>query len=150
VTATALDGALVLVADDVEANVELLRDQLAAHGCRVIHAVDGPSALAMCAEQRPDLCILDISMPGGDLGVDARETGFEVCRRLKRDPRTARIPVIFVSALNDAADRLKAIEAGGDDFLLKPHNRHVLGARPEPPQAEGRDRRARGEPEAAP
>ena len=124
-----LDGALVLVADDVEANVELLRDQLAAHGCRVIHAADGPSALAMCAEQHPDVCILDISMPAGDLGVEARETGFEVCRRLKRDPRTARIPVIFVSALNDAADRLKAIEAGGDDFLLKPHNRHVLGAR---------------------
>ena len=128
-TAAAPDGALVLVADDVEANVELLRDQLAAHGCRVIHAADGPSALAMCAERRPDLCILDISMPAGELGVDARETGFEVCRRLKRDPRTARIPVIFVSALNEATDRLKAIEAGGDDFLLKPHNRHVLGAR---------------------
>ncbi len=125
----ARDDALVLVADDVEANVELLRDQLSAHGCRVIHAPDGPRALAMCAELGPDLCILDISMPAGDLGVDPRETGFEVCRRLKRDPRTARIPVIFVSALNDAADRLKAIEAGGDDFLLKPHNRHVLGAR---------------------
>jgi signal transduction histidine kinase len=120
---------LVLVADDVEANVELLRDQLASLGCRVIHSVDGPSTLARCAEDHPDLCILDISMPPGDLGVDARETGFEVCRRLKRDPRTARIPVIFVSALNDASDRLKAIEAGGDDFLLKPHNRHVLGAR---------------------
>ena len=122
-------GALVLVADDVEANIELLRDQLAALGCRVIHSVDGPSTLARCAQDHPDVCILDISMPPGDLGVEARETGFEVCRRLKRDPRTARIPVIFVSALNDAADRLKAIEAGGDDFLLKPHNRHVLGAR---------------------
>ena len=120
---------LVLVADDVDANVELLRDQLASLGCRVIHSVDGPSTLARCAEEHPDLCILDISMPPGDLGVEARETGFEVCRRLKRDPRTARIPVIFVSALNDASDRLKAIEAGGDDFLLKPHNRHVLGAR---------------------
>ena len=121
--------ALVLVADDVEANIELLRDQLASLGCRVIHSADGPSTLAACMAERPDLCILDISMPAGDLGVEARETGFEVCRRLKRDPRTARIPVIFVSALNDASDRLKAIEAGGDDFLLKPHNRHVLGAR---------------------
>ncbi len=120
---------VVLVADDVEANIELLRDQLASLGCRVIHAVDGPSTLARCAEEHPDLCILDVSMPPGDLGVEARETGFEVCRRLKRDPRTARIPVIFVSALNDARDRLKAIEVGGDDFLLKPHNRHVLGAR---------------------
>ncbi len=128
-TSTVGSQTLVLVADDVEANVELLRDQLASLGCRVIHSVDGPSTLARCAEEHPDLCILDISMPPGDLGVDARETGFEVCRRLKRDPRTARIPVIFVSALNDASDRLKAIEAGGDDFLLKPHNRHVLGAR---------------------
>ena len=128
-TSTVGSQTLVLVADDVEANVELLRDQLASLGCRVIHSVDGPSTLARCAEEHPDLCILDISMPPGDLGVDARETGFEVCRRLKRDPRTARIPVIFVSALNDASDRLKAIEAGVDDFLLKPHNRHVLGAR---------------------
>lgn len=122
-------AALVLVADDVEANIELLRDQLASLGCRVIHATDGPSTLVRCTEERPDLCILDVSMPPGDLGVEPRDTGFEVCRRLKRDPRTARIPVIFVSALNDASDRLKAIEAGGDDFLLKPHNRHVLGAR---------------------
>lgn len=121
--------ALVLVADDVEANVELLRDQLAALDCRVIHAVDGPSTLAICTAERPDLCILDVAMPAGDLGVEARETGLEVCRRLKRDPRTARIPVIFVSALNDPAERLRAIEAGGDDFLLKPHNRHMLGAR---------------------
>lgn len=120
---------VVLVADDVEANIELLRDQLAMLGCEVIEAHDGPSTLAQCAARNPDIVILDVSMPAGNLGVDARETGFEVCRRLKRDPHTARIPVIFVSALNDAADRLKAIEAGGDDFLLKPHNRHVLGAR---------------------
>jgi signal transduction histidine kinase len=119
----------ILVADDVEANVELLRDQLAGSGCRIIHATDGPSALARCTAERPDLCILDVSMPPGDLGVPAKETGFEVCRRMKRDPRTAGIPVIFVSALNDPADRLKAIESGGDDFLIKPHNRHVLGAR---------------------
>ena len=122
-------GPVILVADDVEANVELLRDQLAALECRVIHATDGPSVLARCRAEGPDLCILDVSMPAGDLGVSPRETGFEVCRQLKRDPRTARIPVIFVTALNDPADRLKAIEAGGDDFLVKPHNRLVLGAR---------------------
>jgi signal transduction histidine kinase len=123
------DAPLILVADDVPANVELLFDQLHVLGFRAIAAVDGPGALAACFEHRPDLCILDVSMPAGDLGCDDRSTGFEVCRRVKRDPRTARIPVIFVTALNDTTDRVKAIEAGGDDFLTKPHNRLVLGAR---------------------
>jgi signal transduction histidine kinase len=120
---------LILVADDVEANVELLHDQLATLGYRVVSALDGPSAVETCFASRPDLCILDVAMPAGSLGVDHRSTGFEVCRRIKRDPRTARIPVIFVTALNDATDRVKAIEAGGDDFLTKPHNRQILSAR---------------------
>ena len=123
------DAPVILVADDVPANVELLFDQLHVLGFRAIAAYDGPSALTTCIEQMPDLCILDVSMPAGDLGVDDRSTGFEVCRRMKRDSRTARIPVIFVTALNDTTDRVKAIEAGGDDFLTKPHNRLVLGAR---------------------
>jgi two-component system sensor histidine kinase/response regulator len=129
----ALDSApyapLILVADDVPANVELLNDQLATLGYRVAEAVDGPTALEACFARNPDLCILDVSMPAGNLGCDDRSTGFEVCRRLKRDPRTARIPVIFVTALNDTTDRVKAIEAGGDDFLTKPHNRQILSAR---------------------
>jgi signal transduction histidine kinase len=120
---------VILVADDISANVELLLDQLNSLGYDTITAVDGPSAVAAAFEQHPDLCILDVSMPAGDLGVDDRSTGFEVCRRIKRDPRTARIPVIFVTALNDTSDRVRGIEAGGDDFLTKPHNRLVLGAR---------------------
>jgi signal transduction histidine kinase len=123
------DAPLILVADDVPANVELLFDQLHVLGFRAVAAYDGPSALRVCADRHPDLCILDVSMPAGDLGVDDRSAGFEVCRRIKRDSRTARIPVIFVTALNDTTDRVKAIEAGGDDFLTKPHNRLVLGAR---------------------
>ena len=123
------DAPLILIADDVPANVELLIDQLHTLGYRTVSAQDGPSALAGCFEHRPELVILDVSMPAGDLGVDDRSTGFEVCRRIKRDARTARIPVIFVTALNDTTDRVKAIEAGGDDFLTKPHNRLVLGAR---------------------
>src|SRR5512132_3801016 len=120
---------VILVADDIPANVELLLDQLNSLGYDTITAVDGPSAVAAAFEKHPDLCILDVSMPAGDLGVDDRSTGFEVCRRIKRDSRTARIPVIFVTALNDTTDRVKAIEAGGDDFLTKPHNRLVFGAR---------------------
>ena len=128
-TALPPNAPLILVADDVSANVELLFDQLHVLGFRAIASWDGPSALSACFEHRPDLCILDVSMPAGDLGVDDRSTGFEVCRRIKRDPRTKSIPVIFVTALNDTTDRIKAIEAGGDDFLTKPHNRLVLGAR---------------------
>jgi signal transduction histidine kinase len=129
VTAPETSTPLILVADDVEANVELLFDQLATLGYRVVTATDGPSALEACSTQHPDLCILDVSMPAGTLAVDDRSTGFEVCRRIKRDPRTARIPVIFITALNDTTDRVKAIEAGGDDFLTKPHNRQILSAR---------------------
>jgi signal transduction histidine kinase len=120
---------LILVADDVPANVELLHDQLALLGYRVVSAYDGPSAVETCFSSLPDLCILDVAMPAGNLGGSDRTTGFEVCRRIKRDPRTSRIPVIFVTALNDATDRVKAIEAGGDDFLTKPHNRQILSAR---------------------
>src|SRR5258705_8464172 len=120
---------VILVADDIPANVELLLDQLHSLGYQTTTAVDGPSAVAAAFEKHPDLCILDVSMPAGDLGVDDRSTGFEVCRRIKRDPRTSRIPVIFVTALNDTSDRVRGIEAGGDDFLTKPHNRLVLGAR---------------------
>ena len=97
------------MADDVPANVELLHDQLAALGYSVVSACDGPSALEMVFTHSPDLCILDVSMPAGPLGVDDRATGFEVCRRIKRDPRSARIPVIFVTALNDTTDRVKEI-----------------------------------------
>jgi two-component system, sensor histidine kinase and response regulator len=128
-TAAEPQAPLILVADDVPANVELLFDQLDTLGFRTVAAYDGPSAVEAAFAHKPDLCILDVSMPAGELGVDDRSTGFEVCRRIKRDPRTARIPVIFVTALNDTTDRVKAIEAGGDDFLTKPHNRLVLGAR---------------------
>src|SRR5256885_3412901 len=90
------DAPLILVADDVPANVELLFDQLHVLGFRALAAYDGPTALSMTFERMPDLCILDVSVPAGDLGCDDRNTGFEVCRRIKRDPRTARIPIIFV------------------------------------------------------
>src|SRR5688500_20177091 len=89
------DAPLILVADDVSANVELLFDQLHVLGFRAIAAADGPSALTACFEHKPDLCILDVSMPAGDLGVDDRRNGFEVCRLIYRDSPTDRYPVTF-------------------------------------------------------
>ncbi|HJU75929.1 MAG TPA: ATP-binding protein [Gemmatimonadaceae bacterium] len=123
------EAPLILVADDVPGNVELLVDQLTTLGFRTVTAFDGPGALEACFAHRPQLCILDVTMPAGDLGVEANTTGFEVCRRIKHDPRTARTPVIFLTALNDTMDRVQAIEAGGEDFLTKPHNSLLLGAR---------------------
>ena len=75
-------------------------------------ARSGPEALHICARERADVVLLDVMMPGMD--------GFEVCRRLKAEPRTQHIPVIMVTALDQPSDRVKGLEAGADDFLTKP------------------------------
>lgn len=112
---------LLLVVDDDPINVELLGDLLRALGYRVATAGDGPAALRAVREQAPDLVLLDVMMP--------EMNGFEVCRALRADPSTSAIPVVFVTALSDTEDKVRAIEAGGDDFLTKPFSRPVLVAR---------------------
>jgi two-component system cell cycle response regulator len=104
--------ARVLVVDDVDANVKLLEVRLTAEYFEVRTARSGPEALHICAQERADVVLLDIMMPGMD--------GFEVCRRLKAEPRTQHIPVIMVTALDQPSDRVKGLEAGADDFLTKP------------------------------
>jgi two-component system cell cycle response regulator len=104
--------ARVLVVDDVDANVKLLEARLTAEYFAVRTARSGAEALQICARERVDVVLLDVMMPGMD--------GFEVCRRLKAEPRTQHIPVILITALDQPSDRVKGLEAGADDFLTKP------------------------------
>src|SRR5438270_3981992 len=113
--------ARVLVVDDVELNVKLLEAKLSSEYFEVIVADNGPTALELAESELPDIILLDIMMP--------RMDGFEVCRRLKANPRTTDIHVVMVTALSDVADRLRGLEAGADEFLTKPANDTALFAR---------------------
>ncbi|HUU25273.1 MAG TPA: PleD family two-component system response regulator [Methyloceanibacter sp.] len=104
--------ARVLVVDDVDANVKLLEARLTAEYFEVLTAHCGPDALQICSREGTDVVLLDVMMPGMD--------GFEVCRRLKSEPRTQHIPVVMVTALDQPADVVRGLEAGADDFLTKP------------------------------
>jgi two-component system cell cycle response regulator len=106
--------ARVLVVDDLVANIKLLEARLAAEYFEVVTALNGPAALEICARGQCDIVLLDVLMPGMD--------GHEVCRRLKHNPRTAHIPVVMITALDQPADRVAGLEAGADDFLTKPVN----------------------------
>lgn len=106
--------ARILVVDDVPANVKLLEARLLAEYFDVLTAGDGQAALAICEKTPVDLVLLDIMMPGMD--------GFEVCERLKANSRTAHIPVVMVTALDQPSDRVRGLKAGADDFLTKPVN----------------------------
>jgi CheY-like chemotaxis protein len=110
--------AKVLVVDDNEQNLELLQAYLESLGCRILTARNGVEALAVTARDGPDLVLLDVMMP--------RMSGFEVCRKLKADPKTRDIPVIMVTALNELGDIERGVESGTDDFLAKPVNKLEL------------------------
>lgn len=106
--------ARILVVDDIPANVKLLEARLLAEYFDVLTAANGLDALAICERTQVDLILLDVMMPGID--------GFEVCERLKENPRTAHIPVVMVTALDQPSDRVRGLKAGADDFLTKPVN----------------------------
>jgi cyclic di-GMP phosphodiesterase len=108
----------ILVVDDTALNRQFLKDELEEEGYVVSTAEDGEQALAVVAENPPDLILLDIMMPKLD--------GYEACRRLKSDERTILIPVVMVTALTASHERIKGIEVGADDFLSKPYNRLEL------------------------
>jgi two-component system cell cycle response regulator len=111
----------VLIVDDIEVNVKLLEAKLSSEYFDVLSASSGDAALRIAESEAPDIILLDVMMP--------RMDGFEVCRRLKANPRTADVPVVMVTALSDTADRLSSLEAGADEFLTKPVNDIALFAR---------------------
>ncbi|HEY0220157.1 MAG TPA: PleD family two-component system response regulator [Afipia sp.] len=114
-------SARVLVVDDVLANVKLLEARLSAEYFDVVTASCGTQALEICERAECDIVLLDVMMPDID--------GFEVCRRLKSNPRTHFIPVVMVTALDSPSDRVRGLDAGADDFLTKPVSDVVLIAR---------------------
>jgi two-component system cell cycle response regulator len=106
--------ARILVVDDIPANVKLLEARLMAEYFDVLTASNGRDALDICDRTQVDVILLDIMMPEMD--------GFEVCERLKSNPRTSHIPVVMVTALDQPSDRVRGLKAGADDFLTKPVN----------------------------
>jgi len=113
--------ARVLVVDDLVPNVRLLEAKLTAEYYDVVTATDGPTALEIVEKEAPDIVLLDVMMPGMD--------GFEVCKQIKDNPRTAHVPVVMVTALSDAQNKVRGLEVGADDFLTKPVNDIALLAR---------------------
>ena len=112
---------MVLVVDDHPLNLELIEGCLADVDCRVITATDGIEALELVKKDPPDLVLLDVMMP--------RMDGYEVCQRLKASPEGRLLPVVMVTALGQIADRVRGLEVGADDFIVKPIERVELVAR---------------------
>lgn len=102
----------VLAVDDIPLNLLLVQKMLSKFNFRMRTAANGQQALDAVAEEKPDLILLDLMMPGID--------GFEVIRRLRADPATADIQIVILSALNSNEDVVKGFNVGADDFLMKP------------------------------
>lgn len=114
-----LSGTRILLVDDTKANLDVLGALLESEGYRIILAPSGEIALRSAARAQPDLILLDVMMPGLD--------GYEVCRRLKADPKTAEIPVIFITANDQLEGLVEGFEVGGVDYIHKPfRDREVL------------------------
>src|SRR6201985_238742 len=113
--------ARVLVVDDILSNVKLLEAKLTAEYFEVVTAFNGVDALARVEEHGTDIILLDVMMPGMD--------GFEVARRIKSNPKTAHVPVVMVTALDQPSDRVAGLDAGAADFLTKPVDDAALFAR---------------------
>jgi signal transduction histidine kinase len=118
-TPTATITGLVLIVDDTPTNLEVISEALSDAGFDVAIATSGDRALQQVERRIPDLILLDVMMPGID--------GFETCRRLKANPRTSQIPVIFMTALADTESKVQALDLGAVDYIAKPfHEKEVI------------------------
>ncbi len=111
----------ILLVDDQPANLQVLLQTLGSLGCKLLVAKSGEAALTIAQKARPDLILLDIMMPGID--------GFEVCRRLKANPVTEKTPIIFLSALDETADKVRGLQLGAVDYVAKPFQPEEVIAR---------------------
>lgn len=123
----------IMVVDDTPANLTILVELLGRRGYRVAAFPRGSMALKAAALEAPDLMLLDIMMPDMD--------GFEICRRLKEDEKLREVPVLFISALDDPAGKVRAFAAGGVDYVTKPFQEEELAARVQTHLALGRMRK---------
>ncbi|MCA9751450.1 MAG: SpoIIE family protein phosphatase [Gemmatimonadetes bacterium] len=111
----------ILIVDDTATNRKLLRAILANEGCEILEATDGEEGLRLARETQPDLVLLDVVMPKRD--------GYDVCAELKADRATAEIPVLFLSAKTESADKIRGLELGAVDYVTKPFHRGEILAR---------------------
>lgn len=111
----------ILVVDDEEHILELIKFNLESAGYQVVTAENGEDALRLCSEEKPDLVLLDIMLPGID--------GLEVCRRLKSQKETMLIPIIMITAKGEEVDKIIGLELGADDYITKPFSIKELLAR---------------------
>ena len=112
------DAPKIVIADDNDQNVELLEAYLSDFDCEIRTAHDGEETLQVVEEFAPDLLLLDIMMP--------RLSGFEVCKKLRANPDSKDLLILMITALNEAADFERGVQAGTDDFLTKPVNKIEL------------------------
>jgi sigma-B regulation protein RsbU (phosphoserine phosphatase) len=111
----------ILLVDDQPANLQVLLQMLEGVGCKLLVAKSGEAALTIVQKARPDLILLDIMMPGID--------GFEVCRRVKANPGTEKIPIIFLSSLDETSDKVRGLQLGAVDYVTKPFQPEEVIAR---------------------
>ena len=116
-----LTGMKILLVDDTPANIDVLRRILGNEGLEISVAMNGETTLTLVGKNRPDLILLDVMMPGID--------GFETCERLKADPDTRNIPIIFVTAKTDLEDVVRGFKVGGVDYITKPFKREEVLSR---------------------